>query len=104
LVVNVSIKTVGVLLINALLVLPAATAGNLSRNLRTFFWYSIALSVFSGLTGLVIIYSWDVTIKGNSIQFGLGGMIIMVAVLLFFLSMAVGKWLRGARPALRTGF
>src|SRR5262245_20102446 len=38
LVVNLSIKAVGALLINALLVVPAAAAANVSRNLRQMFW------------------------------------------------------------------
>src|SRR5207248_6381394 len=47
-IVNLSLKTVGALLINALLVVPAATAGNLSRNLRQMFWLSLGLSLFVG--------------------------------------------------------
>ena len=41
-VVNLSIKAVGALLINAMLVVPAAAAANLSRNLRQMFWLTIA--------------------------------------------------------------
>ena len=52
LVVNLSIKAVGALLINALLVVPAAAAANLSRNLRQMFWLTVAFCLGAGLIGL----------------------------------------------------
>ncbi len=46
LIVNLCLRYVGVLLINALLIVPAATAFNLGRNLREVFWFTVLLSVF----------------------------------------------------------
>src|SRR6185312_11421254 len=51
LVVNLSIKAVGALLINALLVVPAAAAANVARNLRQMFWLTVAFCIVSGLLG-----------------------------------------------------
>src|SRR5439155_5457538 len=49
LVVNLSIKAVGALLINALLVVPASSARSVTRNLRQMFWLTIG---FCGAAGL----------------------------------------------------
>src|SRR5256885_11996549 len=51
LVVNLCVRTVGVLLINALLIVPAATAANLSRNLRQVFWLTMGLCLCCSLAG-----------------------------------------------------
>ena len=52
--VMLSIRWVGVLLINALLILPAAAARNISRSARQHAVFSVIISVFSGVTGLII--------------------------------------------------
>ncbi len=56
LIVMVSIKWVGILIINALLILPAAASRNLSENMREYHFFAILFSVFSGIMGLVISY------------------------------------------------
>lgn len=55
-IVMLSIKWVGILLINALLILPAAAAANISSNMREYHLFSVILSVASGLIGLVLSY------------------------------------------------
>jgi len=52
--VMLSIRWVGVLLINALLILPAAAARNIARSARQHAVYSVLFSVFSGVCGLII--------------------------------------------------
>ena len=52
--VMLSVKTAGVLLVTALLVVPAATARNLARNASEMFWFTLALSVFSSAAGLLL--------------------------------------------------
>lgn len=97
-IVNLSLKTVGALLINALLIVPAATASNLSRNLRQMFVLSTGLSLLVGIVG-----SWLSTVAlpigPTPIYFGWGGIIVVVSVLLFFLSMAVAPLLKGRNTA-----
>lgn len=56
LIVMVSIKWVGILIINALLILPAASARNISENMREYHFFAILFSVFSGISGLIISY------------------------------------------------
>jgi zinc transport system permease protein len=78
-IVNVCLRVVGALLINAMLVVPAAAAGNIARNMRQLFWITVVLCLLSGLGGLWL--SWDVAPAGS------GGSIVVVSVLLFFASM-----------------
>ena len=88
LIVNFSISAVGVLLINALLIVPAATATNLAGNMRQMFRYTLGLSLLTGLVGLFVSASVRVKIgQGELRQFGVSGTIICIGVSLFALSM-----------------
>ncbi len=49
-----SVWGVGVLLVTALLVVPAATARSLARSACGMFWWSVAVSLFSALGGLIL--------------------------------------------------
>jgi zinc transport system permease protein len=97
-VVNVSILAVGALLINALLIVPAAAAANLSRNLRQMFWWTVVFCSGSGLLGLAIAHELEVRVDaGDPVKFGAGGVIVVTSVALFFASMAGGAvWNRFA--------
>lgn len=53
-VVTLSMTWVGLLVINSLLVLPAAAARNLARNIRQYHLYSILFSLAAGVAGLLI--------------------------------------------------
>ena len=57
-IVTLAISWVGLLILNSLLVLPAASARNVSRNLRQYHLFSILFALFAGLSGLVISYYW----------------------------------------------
>ena len=53
LITSISIKIVGIILVPALLVIPAATAKNISKNLHQMFLYSAVISVLCVAGGLV---------------------------------------------------
>lgn len=55
-IVMVSIKWVGILLINALIILPAAASRNVSGNMRSYTINAILISLFSGILGLIFSY------------------------------------------------
>lgn len=55
-IVMLSIRWVGILIINALLILPAAASANISSNMREYHLFSVILSMASGLLGLVLSY------------------------------------------------
>lgn len=75
LVVTLSIKWVGILIINALLILPAAASRNLSENMREYHFFSVLFSLFSGITGLFTSYYTNVAT---------GPMIVIFASVLYF--------------------
>ncbi len=76
----IGVRLVGVLLIEALLVVPAATAALLARDYRTQIALSVALAVASAIGGLALAWELDVAP---------GGMVALTAVALFFASFAV---------------
>lgn len=87
--VTVSIKWVGVLIINSLLVLPAASARNVARSMRSYHAWSVAISMFSGVTGLVLSYYLGTAA---------GGTIVLVAAVIFALTFLLG-FVSGRRHA-----
>jgi zinc transport system permease protein len=98
-IVNLCLSAVGALLISALLVVPAATAVNLCCNMRQLFRWSMMICLLTCLAGLWL--SWEVEIPITAratARLGEGGTIVVLNVLLFFVSMFIGPWLRN-RPA-----
>lgn len=87
--VTVSIKWVGVLIINSLLVLPAASARNVARSMRSYHAWSVGVSMFSGVTGLILSYYLGTAA---------GGTIVLVAAVVFAVTFTVGA-LSGRRRA-----
>jgi zinc transport system permease protein len=57
--VMLSIRWVGVLLINALLILPAAAGRNLARSARSHALLSVLIAMLSGVLGLVLAFYWN---------------------------------------------
>jgi len=55
-VVTLAISWVGLLMLNSLLVLPAASARNVSKNLRQYHGFSVLFALSASLLGLIISY------------------------------------------------
>ena len=55
-VVTLSISSVGLLILNSLLVLPAAAARNIARNLKQYHGFSVAFALVAGIGGLIVSY------------------------------------------------
>ena len=55
-VVTLSISSVGLLILNSLLVLPAASARNVARNLREYHLFSVVFALSAGVGGLTVSY------------------------------------------------
>lgn len=81
-VVAVSIPWVGLLVINSMLILPAATARNLARNTRAYVVGAVVISLLSGLLGLICSYYWNTAT---------GATIVLWACGFFAVSMVVRK-------------
>ena len=81
-VVTLSISSVGLLILNSLLVLPAASARNVARNLRQYHLFSVLFALVAGIGGLVISYY-----LGSSA----GAAISLVLALIFAVSFCLRK-------------
>ncbi len=57
--VMLAIRWVGVMLINALLILPAAAGRNLAKNARQHAVISVLIALICGIAGLLSAYYWD---------------------------------------------
>ncbi len=79
-VVAVSIQWVGLLIINSLLVLPAAAARNIAQDVKGYHLLSVAIALFSGVTGLVAAYYCNMAA---------GATIVVVSAVVFFLTLAL---------------
>lgn len=99
LVVNLCLFVVGVLLINGLLIVPAAAAANFCRNLRQLFWCSIGFALLCGIGGQVL--AWELNMRFR-MEVGTGGMIVVLTVVLFIISMLVGPAWRNRAFAQQT--
>ena len=55
-IVTISIQWVGLLVISSMMILPAASARNISNNIRQYHIYSISIAVISGILGLFLSY------------------------------------------------
>jgi zinc transport system permease protein len=96
LIVNLCLRFVGALLINALLIIPAATAVNLSRNLRQLFWLTVLIGLTLSVVGQLL--SWEIEVRSDyTIKPGISGTIVLFNVVAFVLSMLVGPWLRARK-------
>ena len=78
--VMLSIRWVGVMLINALLILPAASGRNIARSARQHAVWSVVLALFSGLAGLTLSYY---------LYTSAGASIVLVSALCYAVSLAV---------------
>lgn len=84
-IVTLSIKCIGVLLINALLIIPVAAARNISANMREYHFFSIIFSLFSGMAGLIVSYYIGVAT---------GPMIVIFASIIYFATFSYVRLLR----------
>lgn len=80
--VMVSIRWVGILMINSLLILPAAAARNITSTTRSYHWTATVFGLVSSVVGLGISYTF-----GTSA----GATMVLTAAVLFFLTYLIGK-------------
>lgn len=55
-VVMLSIKWIGILLINSLIILPAASSRNIAKSIRSYHLLAIGISLLTGFLGIIISY------------------------------------------------
>ena len=82
--VMLAIRWVGVLLINALLILPAAAARNVSRSAAQHALLSILFGLVSGVAGLVMSYGMNT---------GVGVAVVLCAGLIYFVTLLIRRFM-----------
>lgn len=80
-----SIRWIGVLIINALFIIPAAAARLWSGSLRGYYAGSVLVSMASGISGLIISFYW-----GSAA----GGAMVLCAVVIYVISIIMKAVLR----------
>lgn len=79
-VVAISIQWVGLLIINSLLVLPAASARNITSSVKEYHLVSVVCAMISGISGLVLAYYYNMAA---------GATIVVIAALIFFVTLVL---------------
>jgi zinc transport system permease protein len=76
------VKIIGAVLVEALLLIPAAAARNLNRSIRGFVAWSVIFSTASCLIGVYAPMRWDLPVPS-------GGAIILTAAMIFAVTMII---------------
>jgi zinc transport system permease protein len=79
LVVTAAIRAVGILLVTALLVIPAAAARNVARAAAPALWISVGIALFSGISGIVASWYLD-TATGATVVLAAAGCFALTAL------------------------
>ena len=80
--VMVSIRWVGVMLINSLLILPAAASRNIARNTASYMRLSVLISVVCGVLGLVLSYYLDTSA---------GAAVVLLCAMVYFATLPLRR-------------
>jgi zinc transport system permease protein len=82
LIVMLSIRWVGILIINSLLILPAAASRNIAKNLRQYHLFAVIFALASGVIGLITSYYAGIAT---------GPTIVLIASMIFFVTYAIRR-------------
>ena len=77
-----SVKIIGASLVEALLLIPAASARNISKNIKSFIGYSILFSTLSCLLGILLPLIFEISIPS-------GPAVIIVTTIIFFITILI---------------
>lgn len=83
--VMVSMRAIGILMINSLLILPAAAARNVTKSARAYHWLTTVFGLLAGIVGLTVSYYGDTS--------G-GATMVLTAAVLFLITYPLGKRFR----------
>ena len=84
----VSLKMIGALLVEALVIVPAAAARNIAAGTRSYLVWSVVVAFVAGVGGLLI---------STRLLVPTGGAVVLAASLIFFVTLAIGA-LRKTSP------
>ena len=80
--VMISIRWIGILLINSIMILPAASSRNIASNMRNYHLYSILFALISGLCGIIVSYYANIPT---------GPMIVIILGFIYFITFIYKK-------------
>ncbi|MCT4780569.1 metal ABC transporter permease [Exiguobacterium soli] len=87
LVIAISMRVVGILLVSSLITLPVAAALRFAKSFKATIFYAIVFGEVATITGLILAYQFDLAP---------GGMIVMLAVIELILVMIIERfWIGG---------
>ena len=92
--VTVAMRTVGLLLVSALMVVPVATAQQVTKSFRTTVAFAMALGAAAAVGGLLLA-AWLSLVYGASVA--PGSAIVLLALAGFAVTWPVGSWVRRRR-------
>ena len=84
--VMLSIRWIGILLINSLLILPASASRNIARNIREYHGIAVVISLVSGITGLILSYYANI---------GAGPAIVIISGVFYLITFALKEKVKG---------
>lgn len=84
----VSLKVIGALLVEALVVVPAAAARNLARSTRGYLAWSVTAALVTGVTGIFL---------STRFRVPTGGAVVLALAVCFFVTLAIGAALASRR-------
>jgi len=84
--VMLSIRWIGILLINSLLILPAAASRNIATNIREYSGLAVLISLISGFGGLALSYYANI---------GAGPAIVIIAGIFYLITFAAKSKIKG---------
>ena len=87
----VSLKIIGALLVEALVIVPAAAARNMAVSTRSYLAWSVAVAFVAGVGGLII---------STRLLVPTGGAVVLAASLIFFATLAAGALRRSPASGL----
>ena len=76
-IVGLGVRFVGTLLMGALVIIPAASAKNISKSLNSFHLFSIVLGVISAIAGIMV---------ANTYHIAAGPIVVLVSIVIFIIS------------------
>ena len=86
------VKIIGAVLVEALLLIPAAAARNLSRGLGSFVYNTMIIATLSCFGGILIPMQWDIPVPS-------GGAIVLVAAAFFVVTTLIRNLVPGFKEA-----
>jgi zinc transport system permease protein len=89
----VSLKVIGALLVEALVLVPAAAARNLARGTRGYFAWSVVVAFLGGVGGLGV---------STRLLVPTGGAVVLAVSAIFFMTLAAGSLSRGKQKQVQS--